>query len=121
MIKHKVLSLQVYLLFFSFGRQQVRIVIAVLQLIGYSNCCTNPFIYCFMNDKFQQQALNMLCCKCALKKLTKKHHHRRSSHTYTERTGMNPMLTSNSVLTTDNKTVMEITPMATPINKSTFL
>ncbi|XP_046353477.1 gastrin/cholecystokinin type B receptor-like [Haliotis rufescens] len=32
-----------------------RIGMAILQLIGYSNCCVNPIIYTFLNKKFQRE------------------------------------------------------------------
>ncbi|XP_069125521.1 QRFP-like peptide receptor [Argopecten irradians] len=38
-----------------------RIKMAVLKLIGYSNCCVNPIIYTFLNKNFQREVLHLLC------------------------------------------------------------
>ncbi|ELU06872.1 hypothetical protein CAPTEDRAFT_63664, partial [Capitella teleta] len=54
---------QVYLVFHSsysnpmHGPTGLRIVLALFQLIGYSNCCINPIVYCFLNESFQQRFL----------------------------------------------------------------
>ncbi|XP_060071521.1 QRFP-like peptide receptor [Ylistrum balloti] len=38
-----------------------RIKMAVLKLIGYSNCCVNPIIYTFLNKNFQREVLQLFC------------------------------------------------------------
>ncbi|KAK6171421.1 hypothetical protein SNE40_019614 [Patella caerulea] len=35
---------------------------AVLQLIGYTNCCVNPIIYAFLNSHFQRE-FRSLCAR----------------------------------------------------------
>ena len=42
---------QVYLLFYSI--HHTRTVLAIFQLLGYANTCTNPLIYCFLNVNFR--------------------------------------------------------------------
>ncbi|XP_045211177.1 cholecystokinin receptor-like [Mercenaria mercenaria] len=39
-----------------------RIKMAVLQLVGYSNCCVNPIMYTFLNNSFQKEFIRM--CRC---------------------------------------------------------
>lgn len=51
----------------------MRVLVAMLQLVGYANCCANPIIYCFMNDSFQQHLYRMIisalgrCCCCSVR------------------------------------------------------
>ncbi|XP_064642832.1 QRFP-like peptide receptor [Lineus longissimus] len=35
---------------------------AILQLVGYSNCCINPVVYTFLNKNFQNQFQYLLSC-----------------------------------------------------------
>lgn len=42
--------------------QHLRIKMAVLQLVGYSNCCVNPIMYTFLNNSFQKEFLRK--CRC---------------------------------------------------------
>lgn len=41
---------------------EYRIKMAVLQLVGYSNCCVNPIIYTFLNKKFQKEFMRRCSC-----------------------------------------------------------
>ena len=41
-----------------------RLKMAVLQLVGYSNCCVNPLIYNSLNNKFQRELRRMFTCQC---------------------------------------------------------
>ena len=40
-----------------------RIAAASLQLVAYSNSCTNPIIYCFMSDNFREHFRRAICCR----------------------------------------------------------
>ncbi|KAL4240917.1 G-protein coupled receptor [Mactra antiquata] len=45
--------------------EHMRVKMAILQLIGYSNCCVNPVIYTLFNNSFQKEFLrrcNVLAC-----------------------------------------------------------
>ena len=41
-----------------------RLVMAVLQLVGYTNCCVNPIIYTFLNQNFQREFKRICICQC---------------------------------------------------------
>lgn len=54
-----------------------RTVMAILQLVGYSNSCINPIIYTFLNNKFQRDFMvmcsskpNRLCVCCIGQNIT---------------------------------------------------
>lgn len=53
---------QVYLLFDDDGhrRHSTRTAMAIFQLVGYSNSCTNSVVYCFLSENFQKN----LCRRC---------------------------------------------------------
>ena len=40
----------------------MRLKMAVLQLVGYANCCVNPIIYTFLNHNFQREFKRMCSC-----------------------------------------------------------
>ncbi len=64
---------QVYLLFSTlsaFRNFDLRITLAFLQLIGYSNCCINPVVYCLLSDSFHQHFVKTVCN--GLKRLTRR-------------------------------------------------
>ena len=42
----------------------VRVAMAFLHLLGYSNACVNPALYCFMNESFQRQFVRMATGMC---------------------------------------------------------
>ena len=42
----------------------VRLTMAFLHLLGYSNACVNPALYCFMNESFQRQLVRLLGHMC---------------------------------------------------------
>lgn len=94
---------QLYLLFTT-ASSPPRILLAVLQLVGYSNCCINPFIYCFMNEKFQKNAVSTVCCCCASRHLLQRKRRSGSCHTYMGEP-TKPLPTSQSLLT--DKTAIE--------------
>lgn len=62
-------TLQVYLLTDAAQRRlatnSFRAAMAFCQLLGYSNSCVNPIVYCFMNDSFQRNFLKTLRCRWA--------------------------------------------------------
>ena len=66
---------------------------------------------------FQKAALNLLCCKCAMRKLKKRR--RNSQTTYSE--GMNPMMPTHSVLTDNKSCACNNSPVTASLNKSSFL
>ena len=70
----------VYTLFHHHSPHDTRYLIAqaFFELSGYSNCCVNPIIYCFMNDSFQKHFLDTVCCSRRSRKETS---HRLSSFT----------------------------------------
>ena len=83
----------VYTLFREYSAHSAayRVTMAFFQLSGYSNCCTNPVIYCFMNDSFQKHFYRTVCCwRCFWIRASKK---RRSSST--EMNGLTPMVSTN--------------------------
>ena len=41
-----------------------RLKMAVLQLVGYANCCVNPIIYTFLNQNFQREFKRICSCRC---------------------------------------------------------
>ena len=51
----------IYRLFHQHESGSFRVTMAVLQLFGYSNSCSNPIIYCFLNQSFRQNFLKSLC------------------------------------------------------------
>ena len=54
---------QIYLLVLPYTTQSSRMVMASLQLLGYSNCCINPIIYCLMNEAFKHHLKRtFICC-----------------------------------------------------------
>ena len=99
--------IQLFVPLTGYWRRSYRVLAAVLQLLGYSNSCVNPIIYCFMNDKFQKSAVATVCCKCAARKMSKR---RGSSHTF-----LGGQQTTHSLLT-ENKSMMD-----SPVHKTTFL
>jgi len=44
-----------------------RINLAILKLIGYSNCCVNPIIYTFLNKNYQNEFIRLFCRNRVLK------------------------------------------------------
>ena len=78
---------QVYLLFHR-ESDSFRLFLAFMQLMGYSNACTNPLVYCFMNGSFRQHLFKLICCNCFWRYNRRKR--RRSS------TSLQPVMTSNS-------------------------
>lgn len=59
---------QVYALFHVDHGNSYRMLLFFSQLLGYSNSCINPIIYCFLNDTFQQHlyrtVVQFRCCIC---------------------------------------------------------
>lgn len=51
----------VYLLWQTHSMDSFRITMAVFQLFGYSNSCSNPIVYCFLNQSFRQNFLKSIC------------------------------------------------------------
>ena len=65
----RVSSLQVYVLWdeSAHRRRQSRVLMAVLQLFGYSNSATNSFVYCWFSENFQKHLVRdtvaaIVCC-----------------------------------------------------------
>ena len=63
---------QVYLLSRS-SIQNLRSVMAIFQLLGYTNSCTNPLIYCFLNDSFRLH-FSKIIYMCTRARLHRCHH-----------------------------------------------
>lgn len=88
---------QVYMLFNSnhssthHGPHGLRITIALFQLLGYSNCCINPIIYCFLNDRFQHHFLHTVCCRCILERVHTARRRRGSTQDFDKIHGVNSM------------------------------
>lgn len=63
-------TVQVYLLFDDASQrlqhQSFRVAMAFFQLLGYSNSCVNPIVYCFMNASFQKNFFKTLSCRWML-------------------------------------------------------
>ena len=57
-----------------------RIMVAFFQLVGYSNSCTNPVVYWFMNDNFQQHFLQTCCLARRPRRASSTDTSRRRSH-----------------------------------------
>lgn len=95
-------TLQVYLLCDE-AEQRVtlhsfRVAMAFLQLIGYSNSCANPIVYCFMNDSFQTNFLKTLRCRWLKTEPTGAKRRRRSSGTEADKTNGATSTTRNTAL-----------------------
>lgn len=43
----------------------LRVAMAFLHLLAYSNSCINPIIYCFLSENFRQHFRQTLCCQSA--------------------------------------------------------
>ena len=64
-------SIQVYVLWDedAHRRHQSRVLMAVLQLFGYSNSATNSFVYCWFSENFQKHLVRdtvarLIRCTC---------------------------------------------------------
>ena len=55
-------SFSMFTKFADLDMHSTRIKMAVLQLVGYSNCCVNPVIYTFLNNSFQKEFMRMCGC-----------------------------------------------------------
>ncbi|KAI0225103.1 QRFP-like peptide receptor [Lamellibrachia satsuma] len=92
---------QVYLLFYE-HTSRMRILAAFLHLLGYSNACVNPALYCFLNDSFQQHFFRTLCCQCFWQRrkrhLADRHSERNGTNSHATMTSLIP--SHNSVLQT---------------------
>ena len=84
----------VYLLFHD-SSESFRITMAILQLFGYSNSCTNPIVYCFMNQSFRQNYLKYLPFRS------------RRSGTFTSGYSMDNDRTTGKFETTNNTILMD--------------
>jgi hypothetical protein len=66
-------SIHVYQLFNEHNKKDLRLVTAMLQLVGYGNSCVNPIIYCLLNDSFQQHlyrtVVRLLCCSSVFRQM----------------------------------------------------
>lgn len=95
-------TVQVYLLFDDASQRlqhhSFRVAMAFFQLLGYSNSCVNPFVYCFMNDSFQKNFFKTLWCRWMTREPESKRR-RRSSCTDADRVnGATTASTHNSAL-----------------------
>ena len=55
---------QIYLLF-NEANSDTLLVMAVFHLVGYSNTCVNPIIYCFMSSKFRSYSKQTFSSQCS--------------------------------------------------------
>src|SRR6218665_1589888 len=99
---------QVYLLFDEASQRlqhhSFRVAMAFFQLLGYSNSCVNPIVYCFMNDSFQKNFFKTLWCRCMHREPESKRR-RRSRCTDADRVnGATTASTHNSAL--DHTTIV---------------
>ena len=53
----------VYILYNDSSYDDSQLTVAFFQLLGYSNACVNPFIYCFVNKTFRMLTLKQCSCK----------------------------------------------------------
>ena len=53
---------QIYM-FFANPTQLSRLVFSISHLIGFSNACVNPIVYCFLNDNFRTCAKALVSCR----------------------------------------------------------
>jgi MFS family permease len=91
--------------------QTYRVLLASIQLLGYSNSCTNPLVYCFMNEKFRNAVKTILCCrgKSAMMNGRSRSSRRSTQYTYTE-------TSTNHANHMENRALVD-----SPTRKSTFL
>ncbi len=85
---------QIYLLFCQGGAlhgASLRITIAFLQVIGYSNCCFNPIVYCLLSASFRQHFMHAVCV--SLRRLTNQ-----KSKTSQDTSRVQPIITTSQHL-----------------------